>query len=455
MVLCTLCNTANPDRHCHNSPRLCYGCCTSNLSVRTCAPHYHQMGNTAQAARLASRLVVPSLLGEEVDSEEEQPPPPGAESASSASSSQSTSSPAPLPGPPVQAGPVPLHPQALLSAVASLPPASHSNDSVMASVASLASLVLSLQSEIAQLRRDHANTSVPAAPVNAPVIPPLAPAAAGEEPLPFVPPSPALPPLVSPPARSAAPHRAAVLDRGSTASQAAVNDMINRFSALDEDSDEDDRQVRPQLHTTSHAAPSQSASVVSPPSVLPDALIPASPGSDRDNAQVLSTLLNNLHKKEVKYKTLKDLKEALDDWWQFAIDRKWPGEHLTSLREYTDFILHKLPAMSWSISEISEYHRLFLKQVYSGKCDMFARNAHADVHLMLEIRPASVVGTSSSSSSTSPSAHRQRKAKTPPAPREPGSTGSLVGKYAKGSCTTHPESTTHTTAQCRRLAPTA
>ena len=62
MVLCSSCRVNNIDRHCTNTPRACYQCCTSHPTIHTCPPHYQQMGISDAAARLASGLVHPNVV---------------------------------------------------------------------------------------------------------------------------------------------------------------------------------------------------------------------------------------------------------------------------------------------------------------------------------------------------------------------------------------------------------
>ena len=61
MVLCATCHVSSIDRHCTNTPRTCYQCCTSHADIHTCPLHYRQMGISDAAARLASGKVHPSI----------------------------------------------------------------------------------------------------------------------------------------------------------------------------------------------------------------------------------------------------------------------------------------------------------------------------------------------------------------------------------------------------------
>ena len=60
MVNCT-CTVEAVDRACINTPQYCYRCCTTGPAIKTCPYHFHLMGNTAAAARLASSLVHPTI----------------------------------------------------------------------------------------------------------------------------------------------------------------------------------------------------------------------------------------------------------------------------------------------------------------------------------------------------------------------------------------------------------
>ena len=86
--------------------------------------------------------------------------------------------------------------------------------------------------------------------------------------------------------------------------------LVNRFSALP-DSDDEDTTVPPQQHTRATHTPQPAAA-----GVLPDAFVPAPVGSEHTPAQQVAAIFNALHKQggKVKYASIEELNEALDDW---------------------------------------------------------------------------------------------------------------------------------------------
>ena len=83
MVLCAACSVNNIDRHCTNTPRTCFQCCTTSLNIDTCPYHFRIMGNTEREARLSSGKVHPHILADAADGDVnvDAPAPPNAPAA--------------------------------------------------------------------------------------------------------------------------------------------------------------------------------------------------------------------------------------------------------------------------------------------------------------------------------------------------------------------------------------
>jgi hypothetical protein len=277
------------------------------------------------------------------------------------------------------------------------------------------------------------------------------------------PPSPAAPPRPAsanrPAPSSPPPHRAVFAGEGAAV---AVNSLIQNLMlgphAADAKYDDDDevREVRPQAsthtlpstHAPSHTAPPPSARF----NPLPAAMIPTEAGSVQDNTQLLTSLITTFHKREVKYATLKALDQGLEEWWEsVSKSDTWSGRQLMSLANYRAFLIQEL-GPAYPLPKILEYHRLWTKAVNAGEVDMFGPGGHYVPHLFLK---AGLL-TAPKPSSTF---NRKGGTQSPPS-SEPGAAGSAAptgtrfrhpdsGKHPAGSCTKHPWSTTHSTAECK------
>ena len=181
-------------------------------------------------------------------------------------------------------------------------------------------------------------------------------------------------------------------------------------------------------------------------------MIPAEVGSTEDNVQLLTSLITTFRKREVKYTSLKALDQGLEEWWEDVSDSgTWTGAQLRSLVNYRTFVVKELGDVH-TLSKVLEYHRLWTKAVSAGKHDMFQEGGHYVAHLFIK---AGLMYTARPAGSSPP--YKGNKRGTP---SEPGAATPPVtpggrrqhpdaGKYAAGSCTKHPTSTTHTTAECR------
>jgi hypothetical protein len=183
-------------------------------------------------------------------------------------------------------------------------------------------------------------------------------------------------------------------------------------------------------------------------------MIPAEAGSIQDNTQLLTNLITTFHKREVKYASLKALDQGLEEWWEAAAKSgTWTGLQLMSLANYRAFLIQELGPVR-PLAKILDYHRLWTKAVNSFEHDMFQPGGHYVPHLFLKaglLEPvrqsaafSSHKGGKQSTNTTEPGAVASSAATSGGRFRHPDS-----GKHPAGSCTKHPASTTHTTADCR------
>ena len=436
MVPCT-CSINNVDRRCGNTTRTCFDCCTTSDTINTCPYRFYAMGNTRRAARLLSGKVHPHILADAANEERKDddddsaavvPAPPNVPNAP-ATLPQA----APQHDPPVRETPVVPPP-----GVAAQPPAVPDNATLAASVSALTAMVHQLVQAEAARQAAAALASASAAPPAPPSAPPSAAPL-----LPTIPPQPAaaapdMPALLSPP-----PHRAAVLDRGAASSHGDIAALVHRLSALpvDRDSDDEDTTVPPQQHTRTARTPQLAAA-----GVLPDAFVPAPVGSEHTPTQQLAAIFNALHKQggKVKYAGIEELNEALDDWAAGFLKSGRSAQQVESVRAYQRLLVQRFAISDgMPLKQVLEYHRLWCKRVADGTIDMFAPGAalnhdifHEATHPLRLIRQGST--SSSSSSKDGRSKSTTDKAKKPTA------------KHPAGSCTNHPLSTTHTTAECQK-----
>jgi hypothetical protein len=430
MVTCSLCNVNAIDRHCTNTPRTCFECCTTHATILTCPPHFRNLGRLAAAARLQTGMVHPHILADaaevEVKEEEASSPPPGVLPPGGPSS------------PPLSSAP---HPSQVAEAPRSPAPLAPQNGAAYGSATeplTLASLAASLASVTALVQQLAARQAV-VAPGSAPPAPPSAAPILPYIPLPAsVPDTPA---LVPPP-----PHRAAVLDRAAVASQSDIAALVNRFSALrdDGDSDDEDAKVPTQPHTvTARAAPTPAAGI------LPQAFVPPPIGTEQSATQQLAAIFNALNKQggKVKYSTIEELDEALDDWATDALKSGRTAQQVESIRAYQRLLVKQFAISDrMPLKQVLEYHRLWCKAVHAGTIDLFSQGAamnHDIYYAVTHPLRLSFQGTAHASAQSKEGKPKAASDKTTAtAPKKP------VVKHPAGSCTHHPTSTSHTTAEC-------
>ena len=448
MVHCTVCNVNPMDKTCTNTPRLCFECCTTLPSIHTCPSHFRSLGNSAAAARLLTGMVH-AIIADAADGGEGKV----ADSASSSSSASSASAPPPPGGaPPSDAAVDAAVPDAAADApglsvaagVAEQPP-----ELTMSAMAAL------LQQMFVAQAADRAILVAVAAAV---ALPPPAGRPAVTAPttartstaaiLPFVP-LPAtvpdgIPALINPPRVPA--HRAAVLDRAAVASQGDITALVNRFSALsgDGESDDDNTTVPPQLHTRTARPPPPTAAA----NFLPPGFVPQSIGTELSGTQQIAVLLDAIEKQGGKttYKNFEDFNEALDDWARKAVSQGWTAHQVEAIRAYQALLITQFATSDrMPLKQVLEYHRRWCKDVMAGIIDPFTHGAAMNHDIYYTVtHPLRL--TPHGAATTFP---QQKGGKAKGASDKKGATADKK-TYPAGSCTHHPTSTTHTTAECKK-----
>jgi hypothetical protein len=189
-----------------------------------------------------------------------------------------------------------------------------------------------------------------------------------------------------------------------------------------------------------------STSVTSPPfNPLPDVFVPLVAGSIEDNKHILNSLIATFHKKESKYTTLDQLDTALGKWLKgVSVDDRWTGKMILSLVQYRRFVIETMGKQA-IFSAVLKYHTLWTEAVSDKTHNMFAQDGHIYTAALIEAGLWAI--PQSSSSPPSKQGKRQHSTSTS-TERKEGETTKKV--HPAGSCTNHPASTTHTTAQCQK-----
>lgn len=225
------------------------------------------------------------------------------------------------------------------------------------------------------------------------------------------------------------PHRHAVLDRVTTAPRS-----LNPFASLAHDElDDDGDEVITQSHT-----------------LLPSAFRPTPAGTEQSAQQQLAAIVNGLSKQggKVKYASIAELNEALDDWAASSLAEGWTARQVESIRAYQRLLVSRFAVSEHKpLKAILEYHRKWCKAVDVGTIDMFAPGAELNLSILYDVDHPLQFGGAASATPTTP-------AKTGGAKGPASAAGSdakpVAAKYPAGSCTKHPASTSHTTAGCRQ-----
>jgi hypothetical protein len=389
MVHCSNCHVENVHASCGNTPKLCYTCCIKP-GVATCVFHYNSMPileRQARADTLAAAVAAGALPAGS--------PPPSAHAASAS-----------VPVIAHNGGPAPASDQ-------------HSAALPVVPDSSLATLTLLLTA---------LTTRLSAIEGRLPAISPAsvaAPSPASSLPLPISPPA-----ALSPPASV---HRQAVLDP----SLSAVA-LTNLYNSLEVDSDDDDGAQERKTDVSTQLT----HSTLTLDNVFPPSLAAAPIGSAEDGQQQLARLLSAFHKTSstVKYATLADLSEAINDWYTAASKAKWPHDRLKSIYDYRSFVIDDIGRQS-SLTHAVKYHTLFAKAVQNGEHSLFTPRGFFDPLSYIKVFPHSTTSTPTSAS---------KGDKKPPKDKKKGGATGKDKTFAAGSCTNHPLSTTHDTSMCNK-----
>ena len=460
MVACPACGGVNTiQKQCTNTPRTCYTCCTTSGVILTCPWHYSQMGNVNATLRLATGLVHPSIAeAADPDADDtERPAPPSSSSPrrhSDPGAGDGNGSNAP-PHAATAAGEqrVDTHINTPPLSLSHAPPPQDASSVTIAAMRAEAAADRSTaqvqHSAIqAQLREQAASTQRlldgqaaaakrqfdemmaalqvlrgdREAALRADVNSTAATTATAATDAAVAATRPNAPPVSSSP-----PHRSAVLDRS-----AAIRPSANTFASLDNDeSGDSDDEVTPHSHTP-----------------LPSAFRPAPAGTAQSAQQQLAAIVNGLSKQSgrVKYSSIAELNEALDDWATSKIAAGWTVQQIESIRAYQRLLVHRLPMSGKSLKVILEYHHKWCKAVDGGAINMFAPKAAFDKDILYDVENPEQFGVAAAT-------YTAKTGKPDKARKPASSAGSeakpATAKHPVGSCTKHPTSTTHTTAECR------
>jgi hypothetical protein len=170
-------------------------------------------------------------------------------------------------------------------------------------------------------------------------------------------------------------------------------------------------------------------------------LAPSDPGKPINLAAALSAAITEASKSHRPFKTIEEFEQALQSNQSSVALR--PGASVAEVHALSRYSLYVLAlARSHGLSAAQAYHYTVAKDVAAGHHSLLAHNSHFHPAAFAEhITMAATTATKSKSSSSRYGSHSS-------------SARTKVGKYAKGSCTLHPESTFHTTEQCRMSKPT-
>ena len=416
MVQCPSCTVDTADRYCTRDAKLCYNCCTAKDN--SCPPHFRMLPVAAQIARL--RADMPQGNADAQPEEQKQPQPTVQQQPAPGQPGEGE---APLAGaaPPEEQRVAPIAPSATDAAITELARALAALRAEMQAdraASDTAQRALTAQLNKQTATNDKLVAALAASMDRAHSAPPLA---AGDS-------FPTQPRPTSSPTQSP-PHRAAKLDRAASAIS-----LTNEFEALaDDDSNADDREVTTRT-------------------LLPAAFVPTPAGSEQSSAQQLAAILAGIHKQgKVKYTDINDFNERLDDWVDAYIADGRPAAHVDSVRRYQRLLIQQLHfSEHWSFKEVLEYHRLWCKKYAAYSPDTIESITGLDHNIYHAVKhPLQLGGHAAATPSPSRKPAAARPASTAASGTAAGSS-SLIGRHPAGSCTNHPTSTTHTTAECQK-----
>ena len=173
-------------------------------------------------------------------------------------------------------------------------------------------------------------------------------------------------------------------------------------------------------------------------------MIPAPVGSGHDEQQVMAAALSAARRVTAKFANFTAMKQSLEDWCEDVELKQWPAERVMAVVRYHDLLVHTWGAARFQQS--NEYHRFFIKDLNCGAPrHVRAQGAHElrryaggwPVQRRLLLAGRRVPWRRQGQGDALPA-----RAQTPRLPAS--------GKHPAGSCTKHPDSTTHTTAECRQ-----
>jgi hypothetical protein len=218
--------------------------------------------------------------------------------------------------------------------------------------------------------------------------------------------------------------------------------LNNLFDALEVDSDDGKDPGRAEVSRQSTQP--ASALALASTSIFPPSLAPPPLGSGEDGTQQLARLLSSFQKSTVKYQTLTELAEAIDDWYAAASKANWPSDKLQCIYEYRHFVIDTIGRTS-SLANAVQYHTLFAKAVQAGHHQLFQPRGFFDAVSYITVFPSS--SNTSTASASSPGEEKKGK-KTKKAKDSATTPGAKAKVFPAGSCVNHLTSTSHDTSMC-------
>ena len=406
MPLCGGCNVSRTDAYCTATPRLCYTCCFG-LLANCCLPHFRRAGVTETEPRIANGTAPPGWDASGHDDNVGN----NADAGNADSSADNGNS-------------IDLRDDAGGPARANASSQSAVIDSLRDQLAAMLQSQQALAQQVAALAAQRSPPPELLPPPSS--APPRQPPAAAA--------SPVRPPAPLRGAASPAAHRQEALGAGPAAA-AEIHALID--GALHEPGADEDDHGAAQVSAPSHHQRARP----SPASFLPAFMIPAPIGSGHDEQQVMAAALSAARRVTAKFANFTAMKQSLEDWCEDVELKQWPAERVMAVVRYHDLLVHTWGAARFQQS--NEYHRLFIKDLNAGRHDMFAPRGHMNFGAMQE---AGLFNVGSSSPAGASRGGGKDKGRTPGKATDAKAPAS--GEHPAGSCTKHPDFTTHTTAEC-------
>ena len=414
--VCGGCSVNRTDAYCTADPRLCYSCCFGLLSD-CCLPHFQRAGVADRKSRIDDGTAPPGWVASDGDGNVGN----NAHAANADSDANNSG------GSGSSSDVVDLRGESGAPAAGAQ----------FVTVDALREQMAAMQQALLQQMTAHMTTLLAAQQPAQP---------RPEQPQPdLIPPPRQAPPAAASPVRPPAPlrgaaspaaHRQGALGAGPAAA-AEIHALID--GALHEPGADEDDDGAAQVSAPSHHQRARP----SPASFLPAFMIPAPIGSGHDEQQVMAAALSAARRVTAKFANFTAMKQSLEDWCEDVELKQWPAERVMAVVRYHDLLVHTWGAARFQQS--NEYHRLFIKDLNAGRHDMFAPRGHMNFGAMHE---AGLFNVGSSSPAGASRGAGKDKGRTPGKGTDAKAPAS--GKHPAGSCTKHPDSTTHTTAECRQ-----